>query len=42
MAKVRMKFEQTTPTERRKMVREIGRRLDVPRSLESLIERMHG
>lgn len=42
MAKVRMKFEETSPAERRKMLREVGRQLDVTRSLESLIETMHG
>ena len=41
MAKVRMKFEDTSAAERRKMLRELGRQLDVTRSLESLIETMH-
>lgn len=42
MAKVRMRFEETSAAERRKMLRELGRQLDVTRSLESLIETMHG
>lgn len=41
MAKVRMRFEETSAAERRKMLRELGRQLDVTRSLESLIETMH-
>lgn len=42
MAKVRMRFEETSAAERRKMLRELGRQLDVTGSLESLIETMHG
>jgi hypothetical protein len=41
MAKVKIRFEQTTPAQRRKMIRDLGKRLDVNESLESLIETMH-
>ena len=42
MAKVRMRFAETSAAERRKMLRELGRQLDVTGSLESLIDTMHG
>lgn len=41
MAKVKISFEQTTPAQRRKMIRELGQSLDVNESLESLIQTMH-
>jgi hypothetical protein len=42
MAKVKMTFGKTTPAGRRTMLRDLGKRLDVAQSLESLIETMHG
>ena len=42
MAKVKIRFEQTTPAQRRKMIRDLGKQFDVNESLESLIETMHG
>jgi len=42
MAKVKIRFEHTTPAQRRKMIRGLGKRLDVNESFESLIETMHG
>jgi hypothetical protein len=41
MAKVKIRFGQTSPLQRRKMIRELGQRLDVNESLESLIQTMH-
>jgi hypothetical protein len=41
MAKVRIRFEQTTPAQRRKMIRELEQSLDVNESLEALIQAMH-
>lgn len=41
MAKVKIKFEQTTPAQREQMIRDLGRKLDLQESLDSLIETMH-
>ena len=41
MAKVKINFEQTTPTQRRKIIRNLGRQLDIQQSLQTLIDRMH-
>jgi hypothetical protein len=41
MAKVKIRFDQTTPAERRKMIRDLARSVDVGESLESLIQTMH-
>ena len=41
MAKVKIRFDQTTPAERRKMIRDLARSVDVNESLESLIQTMH-
>jgi len=41
MAKIKINFEESSPAERRKMIREMGRKLDVTESLDSLIETMH-
>lgn len=40
MARVTIKFSETTRAQRRKLLRELGRNMDVNESLESLIERM--
>lgn len=37
MAKVTIRFHETTPQQRRKMIRELGKRMNVEESLESLI-----
>lgn len=42
MAKVKIQFGKTTPTQRRKMIRDLNKQFDVNQSLESLIEMMHG
>lgn len=42
MAKIRIEFDKSTPAQRRKKIRELGKRLDINESLESLIETMHG
>jgi hypothetical protein len=41
MAKVKIRFSQTSPVQRRKMIREMRERIDVNESLESLIQTMH-
>jgi hypothetical protein len=41
MAKVKIRFEQTTPAQRRLMIRDLGKQLDVNQSLEALIEKLH-
>ncbi|MBO0720788.1 MAG: hypothetical protein J2P41_08195 [Blastocatellia bacterium] len=41
MAKIKIEFKKTTPTQRRKKIRELGKQLDINQSLESLIEKMH-
>lgn len=41
MAKIKINFEQTTPVQRRQMIRDLGRQLDVQQSLDTLIEVMH-
>jgi hypothetical protein len=41
MAKVKIRFDQTTPAQRRKIIRDMGKQLDVNQSLEGLIETMH-
>lgn len=42
MAKVTIRFNETTPQQRQQMIRDLGDRLDVSESLESLIATMHG
>ncbi len=42
MAKVMIRFHETTPQQRRKTIRDLGKRLDVNESLESLIATMRG
>ena len=42
MAKVTMTFEKTNPSQRRKLIRDLRKRLDVTQSLESLIDAMRG
>ncbi len=42
MAKVKIRFEETTPAQRRKMIRDMDKQLDINQSLEALIEMMHG
>lgn len=41
MAKVKIRFDQTTPAQRRKIIRDMGKQLDVNQNLEGLIETMH-
>lgn len=41
MAKVTIQFSETTPQQRKKMIRDLGKKLDVNESLESLIATMH-
>ncbi|MCG3161496.1 MAG: hypothetical protein JMDDDDMK_02679 [Acidobacteria bacterium] len=41
MAKLKIRFDQTTPKQRRQLIREMGQRLDINESLESLIRTMH-
>jgi hypothetical protein len=38
MAKVKINFSRTTPVERRKAIKEMGKQLDLQASLQSLIE----
>ena len=40
MAKIRIKFSETTPAQRRKMIRDLDKRLDVNESLSELVEEM--
>lgn len=40
MAKVRIKFSETTPAQRRKMIRDLAKRLDVNESIGDLVEEM--
>jgi hypothetical protein len=42
MAKVTIRWGETTPQQRKKMIRDLGKHLDVNESLESLIATMHG
>jgi hypothetical protein len=42
MAKVTIRFNEDTPQQRRKIIRELGKQLDVSESLESLVAAMHG
>ena len=37
MAKVRIRFHETTPRQRRKMIRDLAKRVDINESLEELI-----
>ena len=37
MAKVRIRFHETTPQQRRKMIRDLAKRVDINESLEELI-----
>ena len=37
MAKVTIKFQETTPQQRRKMIRDLAKRVDINESLEELI-----
>lgn len=37
MAKVRIRFHETTPEQRRKMIRDLAKRVDINESLEDLI-----
>ncbi len=37
MAKVTIKFHETTPQQRRKMIRDLAKRVDINESLEELI-----
>ena len=41
MAKLKIRFEQTTPAERSKMISGLAQRLDIDESLDSLIRTMH-
>lgn len=42
MSKVNIRWMETTPQQRKKMIRDLGEKLDVNESLESLIATMHG
>ncbi len=42
MAKATIRFHETTPQQRKKIIRDLGKQLDVNESLESLIATMHG
>lgn len=42
MAKVSIKFSETTPAQRSKMICDLGKRLDMNESLDSLIAEMRG
>lgn len=41
MAKVTIRFAETTPAQRRQMIRDLDQQLDLNQSLESLIAAMH-
>ncbi len=41
MAKLKLRFDQSTSAQRTKSIRELGERLDIDQSLESLIRTMH-
>ena len=41
MAKSKINFSLTTPVERRKLIKEMGKQFDSQESLQSLIETMH-
>ena len=41
MAKVTIRFAETTPAQRHQMIQDLGKQLDVSQSLEGLIETMH-
>lgn len=41
MAKIKIRFDQTTPAQRRRIISDLGKQLDVNQSLEALIETIH-
>lgn len=41
MAKVKIHFSQTTSAQRRRLIKEMGKRFDLEESLQSLIETLH-
>ncbi|HWQ32479.1 MAG TPA: hypothetical protein VNQ79_06315 [Blastocatellia bacterium] len=41
MARVKIRFDQAGPAQRRKAIRQMGQHLDINESLESLIQTMH-
>lgn len=42
MAKVTIRFHETTPQQRKKMLRDLGKRLEVNESLENLLATLRG